>query len=191
MEFLEWFMPTVWFVILALFLFACGIPGWGLAQMLPPAVMMPHHDARITPGWKDAHITELVPKQMLADASRRGSPLEWGTAAVGEYRLRQADRIVGEVNNGGDLVEANLRSVDPHVAYEAVRASRGKLVRAEPVAALYERGMVHHVGHFPAMETELTTYSGKPSEDSPNRLDALVWAISSLGGTPVYGLAVD
>lgn len=119
---------------------------------------------------------------VLGDLTRRASPLEWGTAAVGEYRRRRADRIVGEVNNGGDLVEANLRNVDAAVAYRAVRASRGKMVRAEPVAALYEQGLVHHAGSFPEMETEMMTYTGDPNAASPNRLDALVWALTELMG---------
>jgi len=117
---------------------------------------------------------------LLADLTRRASPMEWATAACGEYRKRQADRIVGEVNNGGEMVEATLRNVDGNVSYEAVHATRGKMIRAEPIAALYERGLVHHVGTFPALETELMTYAGKDNQASPNRLDALVWALTSL-----------
>jgi len=117
---------------------------------------------------------------VLSDLTCRASPMQWATVAIGEYKTRSADRIVAEVNNGGDLVEATLRNVDRSVAYGAVHASRGKIVRAEPVAALYEQGLVHHVGAFPALETELMTYAGKSNDASPNRLDALVWALSSL-----------
>jgi phage terminase large subunit-like protein len=117
---------------------------------------------------------------LLSDLTRRASPLEWANVAIAEYRARQADRIVGEVNNGGDLVEANLRTVDAQIPYTAVRASRGKIVRAEPIAALYEQGLVHHVGTFAQLETELMTYTGKANEASPNRMDAMVWALTEL-----------
>jgi phage terminase large subunit-like protein len=117
---------------------------------------------------------------VLSDLTRRASPTEWATAAIGEYRRRQADRIVAEVNNGGDMVEATLRNVDAAVSYAEVHASRGKMIRAEPVSALYEQGLVHHVGAFPELETELMTYTGKTTEASPNRMDALVWALSAL-----------
>jgi phage terminase large subunit-like protein len=131
---------------------------------------------------------------VLSDLTRRASPLEWATAAVGEYRRRKADRIVGEMNNGGDLVEANLRNVDKDVAYTGVHATRGKMLRAEPIAALYEQGRVHHVGSFPELETEMMTYAGRSNEKSPNRLDALVWALTELvgnSGGPVFGEVPD
>jgi phage terminase large subunit-like protein len=117
---------------------------------------------------------------VLADKTRRASPLEWAQVVSGVYAAHQADRVVGEVNNGGDLVEANLRQAAPDLSYEAVRATRGKILRAEPIAALYERGLVHHVGTFPALETEMMTYSGATGDASPNRLDALVWALTAL-----------
>jgi hypothetical protein len=130
---------------------------------------------------------------VLSDLTRRASPLEWATAAVGEYRRRKADRIVGEMNNGGDLVEANLRNVDKAVAYTGVHATRGKMLRAEPIAALYEQGKVHHVGSFPELETEMMTYAGRSNEKSPNRLDALVWALTELvgGGGPAGALSAS
>jgi phage terminase large subunit-like protein len=71
----------------------------------------------------------------------------------------RADRIVAEVNNGGDMVGATLRMVDPNVAFTAVRASRGKVVRAEPVAALYQQGRVHHIGTFPQLEDQMTNFT--------------------------------
>jgi hypothetical protein len=85
------------------------------------------------------------------------------------------------------MVELTIRRVDPDVSFKAVAASRGKLIRAEPVCALYEKGLVHHVGTFPELESELCTYV--PGNRSPNRLDALVWALSDLLlGKPTYGL---
>jgi phage terminase large subunit-like protein len=118
---------------------------------------------------------------VLDDLTAVESPLGWARIAVSAYQTRRADRIVGEVNNGGDLIEANLRAVGAHVAYRSVWASKGKAVRAEPVAALYERGLVHHVGAFADLESELTTYvPGQPGQRSPNRMDALVWAMTEL-----------
>jgi phage terminase large subunit-like protein len=117
---------------------------------------------------------------VLSDLTMRGSPLSWAGVAIAEYRKRRADRIVAETNNGGEMVEATLRAVDPSVSYRAVHASRGKMVRAEPVAALYEKGLVRHVGQFREMEAELLTYTGRDNQKSPNRMDALVWALTSL-----------
>jgi len=116
---------------------------------------------------------------VLADRSLRASPDGWARAAVAAYTSWQADRIVAEANNGGDLVETVLRMVDPNVPYRAVRASRGKVSRAEPVAALYEQGRVHHVGVFERLEDQMSTYTPETSQ-SPDRLDALVWALTDL-----------
>ena len=90
---------------------------------------------------------------VLADISGRYPPTEWARRAITAYATHRADRIVAEVNNGGDMVGATLRMVDPNVAFTAVRASRGKVVRAEPVAALYQQGRVHHIGTFPNSKT--------------------------------------
>jgi hypothetical protein len=125
---------------------------------------------------------------VLGDLTRRASPLEWATVVAGEYARRKADRVVAEVNNGGDLVESTLRQASADVAYSAVHATRGKILRAEPVAALYERGLVHHVGAFTALETEMMSYAGASGDASPNRLDALVWAITALMDRPVFGV---
>jgi phage terminase large subunit-like protein len=123
---------------------------------------------------------------VLDDLSDRMSANAWARKAVGAYRTQKADRIVAEVNNGGDLVEVNVRLVDSMVAYSAVHAARGKRTRAEPVAALYEQGRVHHVGGFPKLEDQMTTWDPSMSE-SPDRLDALVWALSELmlGDDPI------
>lgn len=115
---------------------------------------------------------------VLDDSSLQGSANQWAVAAVRAYHKWEADRIVGEVNNGGDLVEVNIRTVDPTLPYEAVTASRGKLIRAEPVSALYEQGKVHHVGTFPQLEDQMVEWV--PGERSPDRMDALVWAITKL-----------
>jgi phage terminase large subunit-like protein len=117
---------------------------------------------------------------VLSDLTFRGTPREWADAAIKEYRRLRADRIVAEVNNGGEMVEATLRNIDPSCSYQAVHASRGKLVRAEPISSLYEQGLVLHHGQFRDLEEELMTYSGKDCQRSPNRMDALVWALSSL-----------
>lgn len=116
---------------------------------------------------------------VLADLSGRYSPDKWGGIAVREYRQRQADRIVYETNQGGDMVAHTLRTVDPNAALKGVRASRGKAARAEPVAALYEQRRVHHVGVFAELEDQLCNWA-PGAGDSPDRLDALVWAVSEL-----------
>lgn len=117
---------------------------------------------------------------ILDDLSCKESPLGWAKVAIAAYKSRQAHRIVGEVNNGGDLVERNIRAVDPNIAFRAVRASRGKAIRAEPVAALYEQGRVHHVGFFPKLEDQMCEYTPLGNEKSPDRLDAMVWAVTEL-----------
>jgi phage terminase large subunit-like protein len=112
------------------------------------------------------------------DLSGRYSPDGWARRVSYAYHHREADRAVAEVNNGGDLVEATLRTVDKAISYKAVRATRGKYTRAEPIAALYEQGRVHHVGTFPELEDQMCTWV--PGEKSPDRLDALVWALTEL-----------
>ena len=95
---------------------------------------------------------------MLEDLSGRYDPAGWARAAINAYYRHSADRIVAEVNKGGDMVESTLRTVDANLSYTAVRASRGKFTRAEPVAALYEQGRVHHVGGFPELEDQMTGF---------------------------------
>lgn len=114
------------------------------------------------------------------DLSGRRSPDGWAKVAVGAYHGMSADRIIGETNNGGDLVEKIIRTVDPNVAYRGVHASKGKIARAEPVAALYEQHKVHHIGTFSQLEDQLTTYVPGEADFSPDRMDALVWAITEL-----------
>lgn len=124
---------------------------------------------------------------LVEDASVRGGPLDWARRAVALYRSRAADAIVVEVNQGGDMVAHTLRTVDPGVNIREVTATRGKHVRAEPIAALYEQGRIVHVGGFPELETQLTqiTPDGYQGDGSPDRADALVWAMTELFGEMV------
>ncbi|HYL31924.1 MAG TPA: terminase family protein [Stellaceae bacterium] len=121
---------------------------------------------------------------VLDDLSGRMSPRAWALKAAAAYGKFAADRIVAEVNNGGEMVEATLRSVQSDAPFRALRASRGKAVRAEPVAALYEQGRVHHVGGFATLEDQLCAFTADfdraASGTSPDRLDALVWAVTDL-----------
>ena len=115
---------------------------------------------------------------VLADLTIKGTPDQWARAAVTGYYSFHADRVVGEVNNGGDMVEHTVRTADKNISFKAVHASRGKQIRAEPVSALYEQGKVHHVGFFPDLEDQLCEW--QLGDKSPDRLDALVWAITEL-----------
>ena len=117
---------------------------------------------------------------VLEDLSGRYSPDKWGKIAIRAFYEWGADRIVAEVNNGGDLVERLLRTIDENVSYRSVHATRGKMVRAEPIAALYEQRRVHHIGVFPELEAQMCTYTGDRPKPSPDRLDALVWGITEL-----------
>lgn len=115
---------------------------------------------------------------VLDDASLKASPDAWARQAVTSYRKWTADRIVVEVNNGGDMCEHTLKTVDKNVPVTQLRASRGKVTRAEPIAALYQQNKVHHVGTFTGLEDQmLGTLDGA---NSPDRVDALVWALTEL-----------
>jgi phage terminase large subunit-like protein len=116
---------------------------------------------------------------VLSDVSGIYTPLEWAKKAIFQYETLKADAIVAEVNNGGDLVEANLRAVGFTGRVIKVHASRGKATRAEPIVGLYEQGKVHHVGSLPGLETQMTTWAPK-EDDSPDRVDAMVWALTEL-----------
>lgn len=117
---------------------------------------------------------------ILADRSGIYSPTDWAKKAIELFARLKGDRILAEVNNGGDMVEATLRSIQPRIPYLKVHASRGKRTRAEPISALYEQGLVHHVGVFPDLEDQLTTWDATDGSDSPDRLDALVWLLTWL-----------
>jgi|TARA_R100000479_G_scaffold176464_1_gene131041 predicted phage terminase large subunit-like protein len=116
---------------------------------------------------------------VLEDISGRYTPDQWGRKAINCFYDWSADRIVAEVNNGGDLVERLLRSIDGNIPYRSVRATRGKLTRAEPISALYEQKRVHHVGYFSELESQMCSYTGE-TRPSPDRLDALVWGLTEL-----------
>jgi phage terminase large subunit-like protein len=167
----------------------------GLRSKLDPATLLPKIpecrrivvavDPAVTAGEESSEtgiIVAGVDEQgfghVLEDLSGKHSPDAWAHIAVGAYETWHADKIVAEVNNGGDLVERNVRTVDKRVPYQGVRASKGKYTRAEPVAALYEQRRVRHVGTFAELEDQMCTWV--PGEKSPDRLDALVWAITAL-----------
>ncbi len=126
---------------------------------------------------------------VIADETVSGlSPAGWAAKAIALWRRLQADALVVEVNQGGDMVRAVIGEADRTVPVIAVRATRGKWLRAEPVAALYEQGKVKHAGVFPALEDEMCDFglNGLSSGRSPDRLDAMVWAVAHLtfGATP-------
>jgi predicted phage terminase large subunit-like protein len=112
---------------------------------------------------------------VLEDASIQGSPHEWASAVIATFNKLKADRVVVEVNNGGDMCESVIRMTrgGERIPITKVHASRGKYTRAEPIAALYEQGRAHHVGYFSELESQMTTYV--PGETSPDRMDALVF----------------
>lgn len=130
---------------------------------------------------------------VLDDSTSSGGPDEWATAVMACYRRNQADVIIGEENFGGALVEHAIRTKDRRAPYKAVRASRGKVIRAEPIAMLYEQGRVRHVGQFAELEDQMCSMgrSGYVGRGSPDRLDAMVWCATELlmdpMGSPVSG----
>ena len=119
---------------------------------------------------------------VLDDVSRRGSPHQWATAAIAAYDQHEADAIVIEINQGGDMVRHTLESIRPGIRIIEVRATRGKHVRAEPISALYSLGRMSHVGSYPELEAQMCqmTAAGFEGEGSPDRVDALVWGFTEL-----------
>jgi predicted phage terminase large subunit-like protein len=117
---------------------------------------------------------------ILDDVSLRGTPQQACKTAITAYHDWQADAIIAEVNNGGEWIEHAVKQMDRRVGYRAVRASRGKRTRAEPVALLYEKGEIHHVGILPDLEDQMTTWEPDIATKSPDRMDAMVWAITDL-----------
>ena len=116
---------------------------------------------------------------VLEDLSGIHEADKWCRLSVRAFYEWEADRVIAEVNNGGDLVERLLRTIDTNVPYSSVRATRGKMVRAEPIQALFQQGKVNMVGFFPELESQMCSYTGSTNE-SPDRLDALVWALTEL-----------
>jgi phage terminase large subunit-like protein len=131
---------------------------------------------------------------VLQDLSGKYSPTEWAKIAVAAYQTHRADRIVAERNNGGNMVEATIRMIDPNAALSTVWASKGKATRAEPVSALYEQGRMHHIGAFPQLEDQMTNFTSDFDRGaagySPYRLDALVWATTELLVEPMKGYGI-
>lgn len=127
-----------------------------------------------------AKIGKEIHGYILDDKTIGGLPETWASAVVSTYHSRKADIIVGEINNGGDMVENTIRHVPggKNVNYKSVRASRGKYVRAEPVSNLYSQGRVHHVGFFGELEDQMCSYLS--GGESPNNMDALVWVLTEL-----------
>lgn len=119
---------------------------------------------------------------VLEDLSGKYSVEGWTSKAIEAYRKWHADCIVAEVNNGGNLVEAALRTVSRNVAYKEVRASRGKVIRAEPVALMYGRNCVRHLGSLSKLEDQLCDWNPLTDDESPDRLDAVVWGLTELSG---------
>lgn len=139
-----------------------------------------HHENSDETGIVVAAIHEDGNVYVLEDLSGRYSAADWGAKVTQAYWRYKADRVVAEVNKGGDLVERVVKSVDANVAYKAVRATRGKCVRAEPIAALYEQEKVFHIRPFALMEQQMCEYIAGQTSKSPDRMDALVWAITDL-----------
>ena len=122
---------------------------------------------------------------VLEDLTVQGSPLKWAEAAIAAYHKYQANIIIAEKNNGGEMVELVIKQVDRNVPVKLVTASRDKHTGAEPIAALYEQGRIHHVSKFNALEDEMCLWV--PGDPSPNRMDALVWALTEL----MLGSSID
>lgn len=119
---------------------------------------------------------------VLEDATCNMSPEGWARRAVDLYKRYNADRIIAERNFGGAMVQAIINTVDRQASFKEVTATRGKVIRAEPIAALYEQGKVSHVGDFPDLEDQMSNFtpSGYVGDNSPDRADALVWALTEL-----------
>ncbi|MBI1954223.1 MAG: DNA-packaging protein [Proteobacteria bacterium] len=139
-----------------------------------------HHEGSDETGIIVAGLSEEEEAYILEDLSGRFSPVEWGRRVVNAYFKYKADRVIAEVNKGGDLVERVVRSFDSSLSFKAVRATRGKATRAEPIAALYEQKKVFHTKPLPLLESQLCDYIPGITSKSPDRLDALVWALTEL-----------
>jgi phage terminase large subunit-like protein len=137
-----------------------------------------------------AGITADMQYYVLDDRSLRTSPDAWARVAVQAYQDWKADKIIAETNNGGDMVTLLMQQVDRSVSVKKVTATRGKQLRAEPISSLYEQGRVHHVGYFAELEEQMCEWTPL-SNNSPDRLDALVWALTELnsGGNSMIALA--
>jgi phage terminase large subunit-like protein len=124
--------------------------------------------------------------------SLTAGPLSWAAQSVAAYHKWHANAIIAEKNHGGEMVESTLATVDKDAAVQTVWASQGKAARAEPVVAKYQKGLVHHVGHFGELEEQMTNWYHESGLPSPDRLDAMVWAMHALmlgpGPAPLVGV---
>jgi phage terminase large subunit-like protein len=142
----------------------------------------------IVAGIDKNHIDTVAQKKVshfyvIGDYTIHGTPNQWAKATVAAFHKHKADKVIGEANNGGDLIEVNIRTVDADIPYKKTHASRGKQIRAEPISSLYEQGRIHHLGYYPELEDEQCDWV--PGEgELPNRIDALVWAITELMDGP-------
>lgn len=166
-----------------------GMTSIGVA--IDPAITDTEHSDEhgiVAAGTSEDHKEAFV----LEDASIKGSPEDWARAAIACYDRWQADFIVVEVNQGGDMVAATIKTIRNNIPIREVRATRGKHVRAEPISSLYQQGRIHHVGAFPDLETQMTmmTSAGYAGEGSPDRLDALVWIMTELFPSMVRDIKV-
>ena len=160
----------------------------GLDDVPPLTRIVVGVDPAVTSG-EDSDLTGIVTCGMsndghyyvLSDDTLRASPELWAQKAITAYELFRADRIVAEVNNGGDLVLSVMRQVKPDIPVKKINSSRGKDLRAEPISALYEQGRVHHVGYFSALEDQMCEWDkSDKTAKSPDRIDALVFALTEL-----------
>ena len=161
------------------------------ADMLDEAGIVVAGVGAAPPDWKaPPGVTVSSPEHfyIIDDRSLDAGPSEWGNAAVKAYTDHRADRIIPEVNNGGDMVVMLLQGINENVSVKPVTATRGKAIRAEPISALYEQGRVHHVGSFSALEDEMCDFDPVTTTKSPNRMDALVWALTELSDQTGFGL---
>ena len=127
---------------------------------------------------------------IIEDSTIKATPEQWASKVAVLFEKHKADRVIAEVNNGGDLVSLVLRNVNPNIPIKTVNASRGKRVRAEPISAMYEQFRVHHVGYFAELEDQMCEWT-PDSNDSPDNLDAMVWALTELssGNNAMMSLA--
>lgn len=157
---------------------------------------LPNDVDRIVIGWDPAVTSKITSDEhgiiicarkgdlgyVVADYSGIFTPLEAAKIICEVYKTHKCDKVIGEVNQGGDYIETVLKSVNPFISYKSVRATRGKVKRAEPVAALYEQGRIYHIGFHPDLENEMDDFKVDESEMdySPNRNDAMNWAMAEL-----------
>ena len=130
----------------------------------------------------DSAFSHMPQGFVIDDLTCVGSPNEWARKAIGAFKQHRADYVVAEKNNGGDMVQHTIQSLDPGVPVKLVWASRGKAKRAEPISMLYEQGRIHHIGNFPELEDQMCEYDAdEPDESwSPDRMDAMVWGFHEL-----------